>query len=301
MYVPEEIVDKADETMILSIVSKYKSLDYSQRKNYEKLCEEYRYAVDDKNKKLSEELYRIMYCAQKDRASKSGVFLRKNNNKIKPYKKKIKKTVVTYKTVKQTIIDDLVENQTNYFSTGNIVAFLYHRRNIEKNKNKIVTDKEISEQFNCSVIEAYNALEYATKLNIVNKYNDKGYSIKKLPKIEENGLKKYIRTTNGEILEKLKDEIEKSGPTIGINTYRKKKKKKIISIPFSRNGGSGINRESNMPFLATEYSSNHVDSMRETGHGRKKTAEYTKSMAIENSRSRYGLKDEKPILDFDLD
>lgn len=291
-------MNNVDEISNLAIIAEYESLDYLDLDNYSKLCARYRAAVDDKDKKLADALYAIMRKAQKQRSN----YGRSTTRQIKTHEKRNDKRDTHATTVKLRIIKDLVDNRDRTFSTSNLIAYLY-KINALGNK-KTVTDKTISDYFGCTIIEAYNALEYATKMGVINKYNGKGYSLKRTKKINESGLKKYLNTNNGKIFEALKDEIEKSGPVLSIGSpakKKKKKKKKSIKMMSENDLAGKYDRSGDMPFLASEYSSSDIDSMRETGHGRKKSNEYTKSMAIENSRSRYGLKDEKPILEYDLD
>ena len=89
MYVPKEIADKVSRQELESIISKYKSTDYSIQKNYEKLCEEYRKALYDKDGELAQELYKIMRDAAKKRSAKRKITSAGNRRSFWKYVKRI--------------------------------------------------------------------------------------------------------------------------------------------------------------------------------------------------------------------
>ena len=239
-------MDKASQS---TIIAKYELLDYSDFRNYERLCAEYRKALDAKDGALIDALYAQMRAVQKSRRHNLADFKMK-----KTQNKKTEVKIINGPTRKELLVSKLANQYTKTFSTANVFYYCYKK--------------------------------------------------KKIKKILEYKLERYVNTPENVIREKYEKEIEKNG-AINVHpaniNHRIKKKQRNIEMTSRDDLTGKYDRSGDIPFFASEYSSSNIDSMHETGHGRKKSSEYTKNMAIENSRSRYGLKNGKPILEYDLD
>lgn len=291
MSLSEEIKYESKELSFERVIRKFESLDYSDRRNYESLCAEYRKAVYEKNNELADALYARMRLVQRMRSSNIVVLQKALNRGIKRKVAELKKP-----TRKELIISEISKKYSRELSTANVFYYCYKKR-------ARISSEEVAKHFNSRPLDAANLLDYGAAIQVFTKFSDGKYKVKKIKKILEHKLIRYINATNNTVHELYRNEIDKNGEILihPASNAPQKKKKRSISYALSDDKTGKYDRSGDMPFLASEYSSSDIDSMRETGHGRKKSNEYTKNMAIENSRSRYGLKDEKPILEYDLD
>jgi len=286
-------MDKASQS---TIIAKYESLDYSDDSNYLSLFAEYRRAKDGKMTDLANELYAIIRKVQKEKSNnnpnrKRTVQIDKKMNELP------RKTRLLQKMYMKSSYDP-----PRAFSMLNVFQYCL----IVAKAIGVINVSDVSEWFNIDEMLARDILKYATILGLLdNKYEDE-YGIKKLNDIDENKLLVF-GNTKAENVSEMVDGIE-IPVLVKMPIVEEKKKNDNPFIPFreKRNektarGENGHYKGAEERSYAHELSSGFVDSMREVGHGRKRKKEYTEKMAIDNSRSRYGLKDEKPILEYDLD
>ena len=282
-------MDKASQS---TIIAKYELLDYSDFRNYERLCAEYRKALDAKDGALIDALYAQMRAVQKSRRHNLADFKMK-----KTQNKKTEVKIINGPTRKELLVSKLANQYTKTFSTANVFYYCY------KKKDR-VTPEEVAKELNAREFDVMAALDFGASIQVFTKYTDGKYKVRKIKKILEYKLERYVNTPENVIREKYEKEIEKNG-AINVHpaniNHRIKKKQRNIEMTSRDDLTGKYDRSGDIPFFASEYSSSNIDSMHETGHGRKKSSEYTKNMAIENSRSRYGLKNGKPILEYDLD
>lgn len=296
MYVPPEIAKHAREKELNSILEKYEALDYRRFENYEKLCAEYRLAVDDKNSQLADSLYAIMQRVQKSKPRKDVRVIinnTKRERKIKRLQAKPKQKTISKK---QEIIDYMPKDIPRVFSFENALAFF----NLHRKTNRSFRSAEFALYFNIDLVFAENVLDLAAKMTILKVLSSHKYYRTKRSKIDLNKYKKFANLSKGEVRTLLVELIEKTGPVeyVPDNKPRKKKGKNIVHVAKDDKTKhyetpSGIS-------YGFEIEGNTVGSDHASGGGRKKSKERTDKDALSDYRTRYGL-NEGSILDFDLD
>ena len=296
MYVPPEIVKHARDKELNNVLEKYEALDYRRFENYEKLCAEYRFAVDNKNSQLADSLYAIMQRVQKSKPRKDVRVIINNTKRERKIKRLQAKPKPKTISKKQEIIDYMPKNIPTVFSFENALAFF----NLHRKTTRSFRSAEFALYFNIDLVFAENVLDLAAKMTILKVLSSHKYYKAKRSKIDLNKYKKFANLSKGEVRPLLVELIEKTGPIeyVPVIKPRKKKRKKIVRV--DKDDKTKHYETPSEISYGFEIEGNTVGSDHASGGGRKKSKERTDKDALSDYRTRYGL-NEDSILDFDLD
>lgn len=307
MNIPDNISARAKEKENTRIIGEYKKLDYRIHANYEKLCAKYREANYAKETQLADALYSLMREAQKNKPKKDIEVILAERRATRSIAKTRKQIVAkprkkqTKSPRKEDILNNYPEAVPHSFSFENSLAYF----KVHRKYHKAFTAAEFAKFFRVDLVFANNVLNLATKMTILKAISNGKYYRAKRTKIDRAQLIKYKDLSENQVRERLDALIAKSGPIVyvPIQGPPKKKKHKTHIVASSHNNKDKTRHYENPSNQSydLEIDGGSIDSMREVGHGRKKSLEYTKDTAIRNSRSRYGLYDKESILDYDLD
>ena len=313
MYIPKDIISQAKDQELKSVVSKFEDLDYRYQSNYEKLCAEYRKAYDSKNTLLADELYALMRKVQKARPKKNvRVIIAENKaerraakerkkHSVKPRLKQKKHITPTpaqqMSQRKLMLLNRVAEEKPSGFSSINALKYFYFHR---KQAHAFLA-AEFAVYFDIDMTFAEDYLKLATKMTILRALSNGRYFRQKANKIDDSQLYTFVDLPSNQVHDLLVKLITETGPIEYLKAPKPLKKRGKHGARSHNNNDKTRHYESpTEQSYSLEIDGGSIDSMREVGHGRKKSREYTNDIAMENNRSRYGLNDE-PILDYDLD
>ena len=297
MYIPLEIAEQVKEKELNSVLEKYEALDYQKFENYEKLCAEYRLAIDNKNSQIADGLYAIMQRVQKSKPRKDVRAIINNTKRERKIKHLQVKSKPKTTSKKQEIIDYMPKNIPTVFSFENALAFF----NLHRKTTRSFRSTEFASYFNIDLVFAENVLDLAAKMTILKVLSSHKYYRAKRSKIDLNKYRKFANLSKGEVRTRLVELIEKTGPIVYVpeNIPKKKKRKKIVNV-ISKNDKTKHYKTPSEQSYSLEIEGKSVGSDHVSGGGRKKSRERTDKDALSDYRTRYGLNKDS-ILDFDLD
>lgn len=296
MYVPPEIVKHAREKELNSVLEKYEALDYRRFENYEKLCAEYRFAVDNKNSQLADSLYAIMQRVQKSKPRKDVRVIINNTKRERKIKRLQAKSKQKNISKKQEIIDYMPKDIPRAFSFENALAFF----NLHRKTTRSFRSAEFALYFNIDLVFAENVLDLAAKMTILKVLSSHKYYRAKRSKIDLNKYKKFANLSKGEVRTLLVELIEKTGPIEYVPDIKPRKKKRKNIVHVGKDDKTKHYETPSEISYGFEIEGNTVGSDHISGGGRKKSKERTDKDALSDYRNRYGLNKDN-ILDFDLD
>lgn len=314
MDIPKVVIDKVKSNEIDAVLSKHKHLDYSNQKNYERLCAEYRDARDAKNTTLADKLNDLMYQVQKARPKKDIKTLinerkaerghakqnrqkgEKLSSKQKQTNKVITKTKTTNGSKKQRLFDGLPNTAPRSFSFENSLAYYKQKRKC----HQAFSAADFATYFNIDLVFAMNLLNLAAKMTILRALSKGKYYRSKITKMDYSQIEKYLKLSKSEVRNTLDSMIAKTGPINYIQAPNPPKKKKIKRLIRDNSATQPYDMSSSQSYIL-KISGTSVDGTHEVGHGRKKGKEYNDNIALQYSKSRYGLNNKEPILEYDLD